>query len=184
MDGLRSRCSVGFVQRLQRLEHALAERQRLDERHRAALEALRQGLAFEQLHGDEELARVLADLVDLAHVRVVHAGGGAGFAPEALAGRVVGLRDRLHGDLAAQALVLGGEHDAHAALPEPVQDPVAAEPRRVAGPGRRGRSAQSLHQAPEEACLAAFSLGREVGRAVPGLVLAHRGFGREYTRPP
>ena len=43
------------------------------------------GLAFEQLHRDEELAVGLADLVQLADVGVRHAGGGARLAPETLA---------------------------------------------------------------------------------------------------
>ena len=56
---------------------------------RAALQPLGERLALEQLHRDEELAVVFADLVDLADVRMVDAGRGARFAPEALARRLV-----------------------------------------------------------------------------------------------
>ena len=175
---------AGLVQCLERGEHALRERQHLRERERPALEAARQRLALEQLHRDEEVARVLADVVDLADVRVLDARGGARLAPEALARRVVGLGDRLDGDAAAQALVFRREHDAHAALSEPVQDPVAAQPLRVAA-GGRSRAAQAVHQAAEQAAAARRAFGTEVRRAVLAVVLVHRGrVGGEYTRPP
>ena len=120
------------VERRERREHLARERHRLGDGQRSALQAIGERLALQQLHGDEQLAAVLADLVDLAHVRVVDARRGARLAPEALAGRLVGLGDRLDRDLAPEALVLGREDDAHAALPEPVEDAVAAEPLRVA----------------------------------------------------
>ena len=171
------------VERRERREHLARERHRLGDGQRPALEAIGERLALEQLHGDEQLPAVLADLVDLAHVRVVDARRGARLAPEALAGRLVGLGDRLDRDLAPEALVLGGEDDAHAALPEPVEDAVAAEPVRIARGGRRGRPAQPVHQ-PSQQPLAGRALGK-VRRGIRRLVLGHRGCGcREYTRPP
>jgi hypothetical protein len=117
----------GRVQGLEGAEDAAGERGRLRRRKGPAAQPVGQGLSLQQLHGDEELAVVLADLVDLADVRVIDGGGGAGLAPEALARRLVGLRDGLDRDLAAQAEVLGREHDPHPALPEPAEDAVAAE---------------------------------------------------------
>ena len=127
---------------------------------------------------------VLADLVDLAHVRVVDAGRGARLAPEALAGRLVGLGDRLDRDRAAEALVLGREDDAHAALPEPVEDAVAAEPLRVAA--RRGRGV--VPRRPSTRRRSSPFAGRALGkvrRGVRRLVLGHRGCGcaRVYSAP-
>ena len=83
------------VQRRQRGQHAEADRHRLRDAHRPALQPLGERLALEQLHGDEQLAGVLADLVDLADVRMVDARRGAGLAPEPLARRLVRC-DRRH----------------------------------------------------------------------------------------
>ena len=62
-----------------------ADRDRLGHAERPVAQPLGERLALEQLHGDEELAVVLADLVDLADVRMVDAGRRARLAPEALA---------------------------------------------------------------------------------------------------
>ena len=85
------------VQRRERGEHAEADRHRLGHAERATLQPLGQRFAIEQLHGDEQPAVVLADLVDLADVRVVHAGRRAGLAPETL---------RAVSSLASAAIVL------------------------------------------------------------------------------
>ena len=109
-DGLRSRCTTPVA--------CSAWSAASMERPRATASATGSGprrsrsserLALEELHRDEQLPAVLADLVDLADVRVVDGGRGPGLAAEALAGRVVRLGDRLHRDPAAEALVLGGE---------------------------------------------------------------------------
>ena len=89
-DGLRSRwtmpraCSAASAARMPR-----PIGQRLGDAQRPALQPLGQRLALEQLHGDEQLAVVLADLVELADVRVVDARRGPRLAPEALARRLV-----------------------------------------------------------------------------------------------
>ena len=142
----------GRVQRTQGREHGAAQGERLRDRQRPPAEPVRQGLALEQLHRDEELPLVLADLVHLADVRVIDPGRRAGLPAEPPAGRLVGLGDRLDRDPAPQALVLGREDDPHSALPESVQDAVASEPPgRVRG-GRSGRlAAQALEQAAQHA---------------------------------
>ena len=109
------------VQRGQRGQHAEADRHRLGDAQRPAPQALGERLALEQLHGDEQLAAVLADLVDLADVRMVDAGRGAGLAPEALArGLVAAPSDDivLSATRALQPLVARRVDDAHPALAE------------------------------------------------------------------
>ena len=79
------------VQRAQGGEHFPAQAQGLAQRQRPALQPFGQRLAIQQLHGDEEPSRVLADLEDLARMGMVDAGGGAGFAPEAHSALFVGV---------------------------------------------------------------------------------------------
>jgi len=69
---------------------------------------------------------MLADLVNAADVRMVEGGGGS-FAAEALDGlRISGHRvgEKLQGNVASQAGVLGLVHDAHAAAAQLFHDPV------------------------------------------------------------
>ena len=81
-DALR----VGHVQRVRHPDGDVHELVRV---HRPAGDALAQGQALEELHHDELLALVLADVVDHADVRVVEGRGGSGLAREALGGGVV-----------------------------------------------------------------------------------------------
>ena len=118
-------------------EHLAPQAQGLGHRQRPALQPLRQGLAVEQLHGDEEPSRVLADLEYLAGMRVADAGGGAGFASEALAAFFVGIADGLQRHAAAEARVLGRVDDTHPSLAELVEDAIAAD--LLGQPGRAGR---------------------------------------------
>ena len=92
-DGLRSRwmmpraCRADSAERISRpTETACGDVQR------SAPQLLRQRLALEQLHGDEQAAGVFADLVDLADVGMVDAGRRARFTPQALARRLVARR--------------------------------------------------------------------------------------------
>ena len=143
---------AGRVQRREGRQHPAPERDRLRDRQRPAAQPVRERLPLEQLHGDEQLAAVLADLVHLADVRVVDPGRGPGLPAEAPAGRVVRLGDRLHRDSTAEAVVLGREDDAHPALPEPVEDAVAAEVPGIARGAGRGRlAAQPVEQAAQHA---------------------------------
>ena len=135
------------MQRRERRQHAEADRQRLGDAQRPAPQPLRERLALEQLHRDEQLAAVLADLVDLADVRMIDARRRAGLAPEALARRLVaGQRGhRLERDGALEPLVARGVDDAHPALAELAHDGVVPDAggqrflRDVAGRARRPR---------------------------------------------
>ena len=106
---------------------------------RSPPQALRQRLALEELHGDEQLAALLADLVDLADVWMIHARGRARFTPEALARRLVAgqRRHRLQGDRALETLVARRVHDAHSALPQLAHHRIAADAIGQAFPRRR-----------------------------------------------
>ena len=75
-----------------------------------------EGGAFEKLHHDKGLAVLLADIVNGADVGVVQCGGGLRFTPEASQGLgIVGhlVRQKLQGDKAEQARVLGLVDHAH-----------------------------------------------------------------------
>ncbi len=150
------------VQSRERREHVEADPDRLRDFERTVLQSLVQRFAVEQLHGDEQVALVLADLVDLADVGVVHAGGGAGLAPEAAPRRVVvAARDHLQRDRPFEPLVARRIDDAHAALAQLVRDRVVSDARgRVArGAARRvrggriraGGTCQPLEQPPQPA---------------------------------
>jgi hypothetical protein len=69
---------------------------------------------------------VFANLVDLADMRMIRAGGRAGFAPKSLAPVVIHakLAKKLHRDRTVQILVMGAIHLAHAALAELLDDPI------------------------------------------------------------
>src|SRR4029453_1155217 len=88
------------------------------ERERPARDARAERFALEQLHREEQLALLLDHLVELADIGVVHGRRRARLAPQALAGRriVRAGADALDRDLTLQALVVGREDDAHAAL--------------------------------------------------------------------
>ncbi len=107
------------------------------ERHRLVADAALERLAVEQLHDDELLPVVIADVVQRADVRVVERGRDARFALEALdclrIAREVG-RQHLDGDLAAEPRVLGAIDDAHAAAVEDFDDAVMRD--RLADHGR------------------------------------------------
>jgi len=88
-----------------------------------ASQPLGEGLALEQLHGDEGQPVVLADLVERAEARVVDARGRAGLAPEPLPGRLVGKAPQgLDGQGASELLVAGGVDDTHPAPTQLAQD--------------------------------------------------------------
>ncbi|OFV85940.1 MAG: hypothetical protein A2V74_00535 [Acidobacteria bacterium RBG_16_70_10] len=126
------------MQGLERGERLERQLHRLRQGQRSAPQPLRERLALEQLHRDEEAPFVLADLVELADVGVVDAGGDAGLAPEAPGHPLVGAgSDRLYGERPSQTLVPGREDDAHPALAKLVEEPVGADP--VPGRSQRAR---------------------------------------------
>ena len=90
-----------------------------------AAEPVPQRLALEQLHGDERLALVLADVVDRADVGVLERGGRAGLALQPLERLRVPaqlLRQELQRHAAAELQVLRLVDDAHAAAAELRED--------------------------------------------------------------
>ena len=123
--------AVARARRRARRRSAIAEIEQLVERQRPAADAGASSvLAVEQLHDDERLALVLADVVDRADVRMVQRRGGARLALEALERLRVArqlARQELERDLAAEARVLGAVDDTHAAAAEPVEDAVVGE---------------------------------------------------------
>jgi hypothetical protein len=96
-----------------------------------------QGRARDQLHREVELAVVLADVVDAHDVGMRERGHRSRLArqPRLLGGVIADLAtvaQELDREPASELGVLGGEHDAHAALAEHLEQAVAAD--RVAGP--------------------------------------------------
>ena len=108
------------VNRAERREYRQRDVDALGQRNRPEREPCREWLALEQLHRDEQLAVRLADVIQLADVGVRHARGGARFAPEALSRLRIPTRsaDHLDGDLAVEALIGRGIHDAHPSFAE------------------------------------------------------------------
>ena len=89
-----------------------------------------EGFAFEQLHGDERLAIVLADFVDRADVRMIQPGSGAGFALEALESLLIlghGFRQKLQRHHAPQFCVFGFEDHTHPAAAELFDDAIVGD---------------------------------------------------------
>jgi hypothetical protein len=98
-----------------------------------------QSFALQQLHGDEQLAAIFANLVELADVGVVDARRGARFTPESPAGHfIIGeRRHHLHSDSALESLVTGCVHHSHPALSQLAVDRVMPDSSGRFGP-RRG----------------------------------------------
>ncbi len=116
------------VRGLEGLGHLRGDLDRALERDRAALDALREVLALDQLHHQEAQRSVplsrtrrrgLVELVDRGDVRMIQRRQHAGFALEALQTFAVGselVGQQLDRDVAAETGVTGAPHHAHAAL--------------------------------------------------------------------
>ena len=116
------------MQRGQRAKHAECDGHRFLRRQGAAGQAAIQGLAVEELHGQEDPVRRFVHFEDLTDMRMVDARCRARFAPEARSRRVVGQAgDHLQGDVAAQPLVAGHIDHAHAAAAQRPHHDVAAD---------------------------------------------------------
>ena len=90
-----------------------------------AADALLEGAAADELHGDVEVALVVADGVELDDVGVGDVGGDVGLAAELLeAGGVAGVLavEDFEGDAAAEGFVFGLEDAAHAAFADLADD--------------------------------------------------------------
>ena len=115
------------MRRVERLADLHGEVHHLLGRQRPFLDQLLDRPPFEQLHHDERLAVVFAELVNGTDVRVLQRRRQAGLALES--GQPLGRRDRLGAqqldrDLAAKLEVLGAIDDSHAALAEGVQQAI------------------------------------------------------------
>ena len=84
---------------------------------RACSQKLVEGLAFEKFHGDVSAAVLLLDGVNGADTRMVHGGGGTGFAKEAFGGVGIahgGFRAGISGDATAELGVFRFIDETHA----------------------------------------------------------------------
>ena len=118
---------VCCVQRVRNLD---GQRQDQFGFHRSASNAVPQRHAIQELHGNERLPIVLADLVDRANVGVVQGGSGAGFPAEPFERlRVLSyvLRQKLQCDKAAKLGVLSLIDHTHAAATEFLDDAVVRD---------------------------------------------------------
>jgi hypothetical protein len=118
---------VGGIEGVGDLDREIEE---LGRRQGLAGDAVLEGLAFQQLHGDEGLTVVSVDVVDGADVGMVQGGRGSGFALEALERRLVVelLRgEELQRNESAEARVLRLVHDSHATAAELLDDAVVGD---------------------------------------------------------
>jgi len=144
------------VERLECRQDIEHDREGGGERHGAAAQACRERLAFEQLHDDEQLAGVLADLVDATDARVGEIRGQPCFTEEAFADRVVVdelAANHLDRDPPIERGIDGRVDQPHASFTEPGGNAEAADPRNIPGqgggnrPGHGGIVRERLHAA-------------------------------------
>ena len=106
------------VGRVQRVRHVDGDSQQLLDFQRAVADQMLQGLAFQVLHDNERGPIIFADVIDGANVGMIQCRSGLGLAAKAaqrllVAGNVLG--EKLEGDEAAEARVLGLINYAHPA---------------------------------------------------------------------
>ena len=124
------------------------DRDGLGRRQRPLVQAVRQRLAVEQLHREKRLAFVLADLEELADVRVADGRGRACLAKQPVPHlRIRRRKDGLDGDRALQALVQRFVDDAHAASADQADDAIVPDSVRHVSK-RRAWLWQAGHHAP------------------------------------
>ena len=118
------------VRGAQRIRDLGADRQDTIHRHRPAANFVLERRALEQLHRDERLAVVLADVVNRADVGMVERGGRPRFtrkSRECLIVARLGDRQKLERDLAAQPRVLSAIDDAHPSTAEELHNAVVRD---------------------------------------------------------
>ena len=128
---------AGGVGAGERVGDLLGVAQAAAEGQRPLSHALLEGLPGDELHDDEVLAVGLHDVVHGHDAGVLERGGGLRLVDEPLPALRVGDRvsgEDLEGDEAAEQGVAGLVDDAHAALPELLDDAVAVD--RLADHGR------------------------------------------------
>ena len=122
------------VQHVERREHRDRRRDRLGRRERPRFQAVRQRLALEKLHREKRLAVVLADLEELADVRVAHGRGGPRLAQQTIPHlRIRRREERLDRDRTLQSLVDRFVHDPHAASSDLADDAIVPDAVRHVG---------------------------------------------------
>ena len=118
------------VGRVQRVGDLNSELHHLLHLQRPTLDAMLQGFAFEQFHGDERLAILLADVVNGADVGMIKRRSGLRLALETDEGlRIPGhfLRQELEGNETMQPGIFGFIDHAHPATAELFQNPVMGD---------------------------------------------------------
>ena len=131
-----ARGAEGAVHQAAVVEHLEGAQQVEQNRHGvadgqcASRQARRQGLPFQQLHREVHLAVGFADLVHLADAGMAHAGRYACFSeqPLSLAEVTPLAAQRLEGDGAAQACILGRVDRALSAFAQAAEQPVGTQP--------------------------------------------------------
>jgi hypothetical protein len=115
----------------------------LDKRQlRLTLHAFVERLSFQELHGDEGRAAILADLVDMDDVVVLDRRGRLRFAQEARLVRRVVRQFRQHGlqgDLSFETGIFRAEHHPHSAPAQQGKHTIVAEPANFVRRLRRGQ---------------------------------------------
>jgi hypothetical protein len=118
------------VRRIECVRNLDAELDNAVELERMAFDEMFEGLTFEQLHHEELLSFVFADVVDRADVRMVQRGRGTCLALKTLRRRGILRplqRQELERHVPAEPDILGAVHDAHAAPAELLEDPVVRD---------------------------------------------------------
>jgi len=115
---------------IERIRDLDTEIQELLQRERLAVNVMAQGIAVDELHGDERLAVLLANVINSADVRVVEGGSGMGFSAEAFEGQRILPQifwKKFQGDCAVEAHILSLEDHAHTASAKSFQDAVVRD---------------------------------------------------------
>jgi hypothetical protein len=126
-----------LVGRLEGFRDLGGDMDRLGKRERPLLDHFAQGLPLNILHGEEEFALDLPDLVDAADIGMAQGRGGLGLAYESRPHRQVPigrLGQELEGHLAVEGRILRQVDLAHAAPPELPEDRVLPGERLAGGP--------------------------------------------------
>ena len=118
-----------LVKRLDPGQHADRDRGHFRDRQRTARDAAGQGLPLKQLHREEQLPLFLANFVQLADGRVIHACRGSRLPAQPIARLRFGdgSLDHLDRHRPAEPIVVRGIHHPHAPLAEHAGDRVAPD---------------------------------------------------------
>ena len=110
----------GGMRGIERIRDFSSQPQNLVNLHRTPANPMFQGHPFEELHRDEGMAVLFADVVDGADVGMIESGGGLGLTPKSRQGLRVAdyvIGKEFQRDEPVQARVLGFVDDPHAAAP-------------------------------------------------------------------